>query len=452
MKVGIDSVSFYIPKIHLPIETLATNRGIDPQKLIKGLGLQKMALLDVHQDVITMAANAAYKLLKNNTKLSPKDISKIYVGTESGIDSSKPIASYVIGLLEQIYGATSFKNCDAVDHTFACIGGVDAMQNAIDFVKANPTKKAIVIATDFAKYDLNSTGEYTQGAGAIALLISANPRILAFELNTGVATASVFDFFKPRRIIQKQALTNNAQNEAWHGVLENEITIYKDQPVFDGQYSNECYIKQIREAYQNFKIENKLQNQKVYQNWQAILMHLPYCYQGRRTFYEIVLDENPDWVNRNAANASEQLKAFAKSETFMEIVNTKIAPSEIASGQVGNIYTGSIFLGFISTLTHFADTAENIVGKNFGFIAYGSGAKSKVFEGTIQPNWQTGLPQQSIFDELNQSTAISFNTYEALHKKEIKTAITEPKDEFVLDFIEGENPNLIGARYYKFVN
>jgi 3-hydroxy-3-methylglutaryl CoA synthase len=41
--------------------------------------------------------------------------------------------------------------------TFACIGGVDAMQNCIDYVTLNQTKKAIVVTTDLAKYDLNST-------------------------------------------------------------------------------------------------------------------------------------------------------------------------------------------------------------------------------------------------------------------------------------------------------
>jgi len=450
MKVGIDSLSFYIPKIHLPIETLATNRGIDPSKLIKGLGLQKMTLLDVYQDVVTLAANAAYKLLENNSQIKPEDVAKIYVGTESGIDSSKPIASFVLGLLEQIYGARSFKNCDAVDHTFACIGAVDAMQNAIDFVKLNPTKKAIVIATDYAKYDLNSTGEYTQGAGAIALLITANPRILAFESKTGVATESVFDFFKPRHVIQKQTVTGTTANEDWNGVLESEITIYKEQPVFDGQYSNECYINRITEAYQNFKTENGIKNEKVYNNWKAILMHLPYCYQGRRTFYEIVLNENPELVNKNADDAKEQIKAFAKSDLFMDIVKNKITPSEIASGQVGNIYTGSIFLALVSTLAYFAENKENITGETFGFIAYGSGAKSKVFEGIIQSDWQDALPKQSIFDALNTSTAIDFETYERLHKKEIKTAVLTPKNEFVLDYIETENPNLKGARYYKF--
>jgi hydroxymethylglutaryl-CoA synthase len=50
--------------------------------------------------------------------------------------------------LEEKYGSRSFKNCDALDMTFACIGGVDALQNAIDFVRVNPGKKAVVIASD----------------------------------------------------------------------------------------------------------------------------------------------------------------------------------------------------------------------------------------------------------------------------------------------------------------
>ncbi|AJA69625.1 MULTISPECIES: hydroxymethylglutaryl-CoA synthase family protein [Myroides] len=451
MKVGIDSIAYFIPKIHLPIETLAIERNIEPLKLTKGLGLQKMALLDTYQDVITMAANAAYSLLQDNTTIAPQDIAKIYVGTESGLDNSKPIASYTLGLLEQIYGQGIFRNCDAVDHTFACIGAVDAMQNAIDFIKANPTKKAIVIATDYAKYDLASTGEYTQGAGAIALLISANPRMLAFTGQTGVATESVFDFFKPHRSIEKKSITGNSINEAWHGIEEAEISIHKDQPVFEGQYSNECYINRITEAYTHFKELNNKKDLKVYQDWKAVLMHLPYCFQGRRTFHEIVLQENPELVDRTAADAKDQIKAFAKSEAYMELVNTKIAPSEIASGEVGNIYTGSIFLGLLSTLSHFNNTKESLVDTTLGFIAYGSGSKSKVFEAEVQSTWQEGMPKVSIFETLKQSTAIDFSTYIALHKKEQKTPIQPANNEFVIDYIESAIPHLIGARYYKFV-
>jgi hydroxymethylglutaryl-CoA synthase len=53
---------------------------------------------------------------------------------------------------------------------------------------------------------------------------------------------------------------------------------------------------------------------------------------------------------------------------------------------------------------------------------------------------------------LANSQEIDFNTYEKLHKKEQKIAIREPKNEWVLERIETEIPNLIGARYYKWID
>ena len=165
MKVGIDAMSFDVAKLHLPIHDLAEARVIEAAKLEKGLGLLKMTFPDVHQDTVVFGANALTKLiLEQNINLN--EISRIYVGTESSIDCSKPIASFLVALMEQKFGPGCLSHCDAVDFTFACIGGVDAMQNCIDFIRLQPEKKAIVITSDIAKYDLNSTGEYTQGAGA----------------------------------------------------------------------------------------------------------------------------------------------------------------------------------------------------------------------------------------------------------------------------------------------
>jgi len=42
--------------------------------------------------------------------------------------------------------------------------------------------------------------------------------------------------------------------------------------------------------------------------------------------------------------------------------------------------------------------------------------------------------------------------YEKLHKKEQKQTIQAPKNEWILDRIEKEIPNLIGARYYKWID
>lgn len=439
MKVGIDSIAFDLPKIHLPIKVLAENRNIEPEKLVKGLGLHKMSFPDVHQDVVTFAANAVYKLIQQEN-LNPKDIARIYIGTESSVDSSKPIATYITSLLEHQFGEGSFNYCDTLDMTFACIGAVDALQINLDFIRLNPTKKAIVVATDNAKYDLNSTGEYTQGAGAIAMLVTANPRVLAFTQVVSVSAQGVFDFFKPRRYVIKEDILNTTDNPEWFGILENEIAFYKEQPVFDGQYSNQCYINRTSEAYFKYK-EITNQKEKLYESWENILMHLPYCFQARRTFVEIFAKEN---------NLTEDIKTISKSPEYIEFVTKTIFPSEIASGQVGNMYTGSIFLGMLSTLCFHLQQNTNITNKKFGFIAYGSGSKSKVFEAEVQENWQSVIEKTQLFETLNNSTEIDFGTYISLHKKERKHSVLQPKNEFILDYIEKENPVLVGARYYSF--
>lgn len=441
MKVGIDSITFDVPKLHLPIKTLAENRNIEPDKLIKGLGLHKMTFPDVHQDVVTFAANSVFKLMQQES-LNPNDIARIYVGTESGIDASKPVASYVSALLEQQYGEGSFRYCDTLDMTFACIGAVDALHNTLDFIRLNPTKKAIVVASDNAKYDLASTGEYTQGAGAIAMLITANPRVLSFSNEIGVSSQGVFDFFKPRRYISKSEVLNTTDNPEWFGILENEVAFYKEQPVFDGQYSNQCYINRTTEAYSHYK-EITNQNEVLLHNWENILMHLPYCFQARRTFVEIYANELSNEEERDT-------KTLSKSAEYLEFVNHKIFPSEIASGQVGNMYTGSIFLGLLSTLCFHYQNETNLQGKKFGFIAYGSGSKSKVFEAEVENGWQSVIEKVQLFETLSESHEIDFGTYISLHKKERKESVLQPKNEFALTHIEKENPVLLGARYYEF--
>lgn len=452
MKTGIDAIAFDIAKIHLPIKTLAVARGIEPEKLEKGLGLIKMTLPDVHQDAVVFGANALTKLIQDNT-INLSEISRIYVGTESGIDSSKPIASFLLALMEEKFGADSLSECDAVDFTFACIGGVDALQNCIDFIRLNPDKKAIVVTTDVAKYDLNSTGEYTQGAGSLAMLITSNPKIIAFENNWATNTKGLFDFFKPYRTISKSEITGNENNDSWFENLESEIEIHKDQPVFDGQYSNQCYMDRTRNAYFSLK---KLKNSEgtLYDSWESIIMHLPYAFQGRRMLSEIyALDAKTKILSGNEEDSDYQnkLKEVSRSDDYKSFVNQKLLPAELASSLIGNLYTGSIFMGLLSTLVHFYNSEKEIAGKTFGFLAYGSGSKSKVFEGTIQPDWATQISKVKLFETLQESQEINFEIYEKLHKKEQKQSIRIPRNEWILERIEKEIPYLIGARYYKWI-
>lgn len=441
MKIGIEAASFYVPHLYLNINELAEKRGIEPAKLEKGLGLIKMAFPDKHEDAATFAAEALLKLITDYT-INPTEISRVYLGTESALDAAKPTASYAVKMVEEAienqWGKRAFKNCDVVDLTFACIGGIDALQNAIDYVRVHPNKKAIVIASDYAKYQLASSGEYTQGGGAVAVLISSNPNLLEIEEHWGVATDGVFDFFKPRRNYEKSDLKNAPEN------YPDRIEIFTDEPIFDGKYSNDCYKDRIREAYLHFKSE-KNTSEKVYENWRYLVFHLPYAFHGKRIFNEIYALENqlPHATN-------EDLQAISKSEEYRNFVQEKIEPTQRASSQIGNMYTASIFMALLSGLQVSFDQNEDLEGKKIGFIAYGSGSKSKIFEATLHKNWRTVVEKWNLFNSLNQRKAIDFDTYEKLHRKQMATSVESRKNTFKLNHIEKENPVLLGARYYNF--
>lgn len=188
-KTGIDWITYYTPGLYLDIEELAEKRGIEPAKLKKGLGLTAMALCDTDEDTVTMASEAVLKLIEQSGT-DPRTIGRLYMGTESSLDSAKPTATYVASVVEKAvegkYGERCFKNCDVLDMTFACVGAVDALHNCLEWVRGDASRKAIVIASDYAKYPLASTGEYTQGAGAVAMLVSHAP---AFAPSAGISAS-----------------------------------------------------------------------------------------------------------------------------------------------------------------------------------------------------------------------------------------------------------------------
>lgn len=440
MTFGIEAASYHVPSLYLEIKDLAEKRGIEPAKLEKGLGLHKMGFPDVHEDAATFAAESLLKLIQDYT-INPKDIARIYLGTESALDAAKPTASYAMQMVEKVlekeFGERCFRNCDVVDMTFACVGAVDALHNSLDFVRVNPDKKAIVIASDYAKYELASSGEYTQGGGAVSLLISSNPDLLEIENNWGVATESVFDFFKPRRQYKKEDLTNASES------FPDKIEIFTDEPVFDGQYSNQCYQDRIREAYNHYK--EITEKSKPYENWKYLIFHLPYAFHGKRVFTEIYSLENGF-----SYETPEEQKAVAKSEKYIQFINDTIEKSQRASSEIGNMYTASIFMALLSALQTSFNENEELKGFEIGFLGYGSGSKSKVFVGKVSENWKLVVSKWNLFEGLKNRTAIDFETYEKLHRKQLEKSVNENYKGFGLEYIELENPLLRGARYYTY--
>ncbi|MEO0341199.1 MAG: hydroxymethylglutaryl-CoA synthase [Bacteroidota bacterium] len=494
--IGIDDMTAHIPKIYLPIETLAQARNIEYAKLNKGLGLTNMALADVHEDVATMAANAVLQIISQN-QLHPKQIGRIYVGTESSVDGSKPMATYVLEMLsayyEEAYGPDCFLNCDVVDLTFACIGSIDAMHNTLDWVRAGSDRIGIIVGSDIAKYELDSTGEYTQGAGAVALLIKENPRLLAISEHWGTATRGVHDFFKPLRRVSKMDIINEVLQLVGTGVasndiilrlqalngqsilngLEEQISIHKETPVFDGPYSNDCYQERIGEALAHFSEQASYKaNEPVTDNWRRLVFHLPYAFQARRMFSEVFFKEaqkRGDWnllkaelgleiPEESAFEVPEDykkaygkfLRAISKTERYRTFVKEKIAKGEWASSHMGNLYTSSLFLSLMSTLELDLKEDTDLTGSHFGFFGYGSGSKSKVFEGAVQKDWKTIVERFQLQTRLEDRSSVEYDDYEKLHRGQLENSIHPVDESFSLAAICQEKGVQEGSRTYQW--
>ena len=474
--VGIDAIDYYIPNLFVDMQDLSLARDIPYEKLSQGLGLKKMSIPDSNEDTASLAANALLELITKN-KINPSDIGRIYLGTETGLDSSKPISSYVIEIVEDLlsekFGSRSFKNCDIVDLTFACIGGVDALENCIDWVKGGSKRKAIVIATDIAKYHLGSTGEYTQGAGALSLLITENPKMISISNIWGVASKGIGDFFKPRRIFNKKDIFKEAaslmgKNPSDEEVLEilanngskfwnssnKKIEVYKEEPVYEGQFSNESYQERIYEALDHFKNQKNI---NFLAEWSFLIFHLPYAYHGRK----MILEKWIQWLEENGEidnlynevgqednNRKEWLKLVSKSKMFNEFIQKKIMPGELASAEIGNMYTGSIFMALISLLSSALEKGEDIKNAKIGFLSYGSGSKAKIFEGTLESQWEETIKELDLFSKLNNRTKIDIDSYERLHNNESVSPLDSSSSSIKLDKIESSEL-IAGLRKYK---
>ena len=81
----------------------------------------------------------------------------------------------------------------------ACIGTTIALESLSYWAAADDSGRAgVVIASDVAKYPLGSSGEYTQGAGSVSLLVKKNPRIASLERDISMLYQETKnDFFRP---------------------------------------------------------------------------------------------------------------------------------------------------------------------------------------------------------------------------------------------------------------
>lgn len=354
MNIGIDKIGFAAPSYVLDLADLAEARSVDPNKFKIGLLQSQMAVAPVTQDIVTLGAQAAQAILSKEDK---EQIDMVIVGTESSIDQSKASAVFIHGLLDINPFARS------IEIKEACYGATAGLSLAKSHIAQFPNSKVLVIASDIAKYGIQSAGEATQGAGAVAMLVSADPSILILNNDNVCQTRDIMDFWRPND---------------------------DKYPRVDGKYSTEQYTDCLTTTF----AEYQKRTSKQLADFAAMCLHIPFSKQGLKGL-QAIGQEDPETLAR-------------LTDRFHEAI--------VYNQIVGNIYTGSIFLSLLSLLEN---SSALKTGDEILFYSYGSGAVCEIFSGQLVEGYRHYL-QENRLDELNQRTPLSVAEYETLFFEEIE--------------------------------
>ena len=361
MSIGIDKIGFYVPKDYIDIVELAEARDVDPDKFTIGIGQDKQAVPKPYQDAVTMAASSADTILTDEDK---KNIGLLIVGTESSVDESKSTAAFLMDLLDLPEDIRAFEIKQA------CYGATAGLQTAYDFVSLNPGKKALVIATDIARYGIKTPGEVTQGAGSVAMIIGEDPRVLKLEHKSVYMTKNIGDFWRPT--FSKTAFAR-------------------------GKYSNSIYVDFFKTLWEKYQTKYSV----TATDFDAMLFHIPYTKMGTK--------------------ALRTLEGGVSDEKYAELTNRYQASIKF-SREVGNLYTGSLYLGLLSYLVNAAKANEKLL-----MFSYGSGAVGELYSAEIQPGFEDVIDKKEIQEILTDRQKMSISNYEKMYQIEYQNGtIVDP--------------------------
>ncbi|SDY41288.1 hydroxymethylglutaryl-CoA synthase [Halobellus clavatus] len=426
--VGIDAIEIRTGKLRLDLpNTFAPVKGEDPGKYTKGIGIEYSSLPDVYEDIVTMGANAAKQLL-DRKGLTPEDIGRIDVATESAFDNSKPVSTYIAGCLEQVYDG-DFHHANKGERKFACLAGTQSIDDAYNWIRAgrNRGRAALVIATDTALYERGDPGEATQGAGAVAMLIDEDPDIVALSTEQGYGSADETDFLKPNQQF----------------------------PSVDGKRSIKVYLARMREALEDYE---SVTGDTHPDDFVYFPFHTPYPGMVRKaallgyrhitrgTEIEDALADDigmqpreDDYPDREAYEDAIRAYMDELKETrrYQEWYERAIDPTVDISGQVGNWYTGSVHVARLSALSAAVENDVDLVGKRLLVGSYGSGAQAEIHSETVQDGWREAVEAVDVAPQLDARYDLDFDEYELIHdvhnheKEADVEEFTAPEDEFV---------------------
>lgn len=367
--VGILAMEIYFPTTCVQQEDLETFDGVSKGKYTIGLGQDCMTFCTDLEDVISMSLTAVTSLLEKY-KIDPKQIGRLEVGSETVIDKSKSIKTWLMHIFEKC-GNTEI---EGVDSTNACYGGTAALFNCINWIESSSWdgRYGLVVATDSAVY-AEGAARPTGGAAAVAMLIGPNAPIATESKYRGTHMAHVYDFYKPN--------------------------LASEYPVVDGKLSQTCYLMALDSCYKRFcnKFEKEEGRQFSLLDADYIAFHSPYNKLVQKSFGRLLFNDFSRHARSVGKDAQEKLEPFAglseqdsynsrdlekvSQQLAKPLYDAKIQPSTLLPKQVGNMYTASLYAALASIIHNKHTTLD---GQRVLMFSYGSGLASTLFSFKIR--------------------------------------------------------------------
>jgi polyketide biosynthesis 3-hydroxy-3-methylglutaryl-CoA synthase-like enzyme PksG len=360
MPIGIEAINFYGGRTFLNVRTLFEARNLDMRRF-DNLMIHRKSLALPCEDPISFGVNAAKPLVDQLTFDEKSRIEMIVTATEAGVDFGKSLSTYIHDYL----GLS--RNCRLFEIKHACYAGTAALQMALNLVAANgsPGAKVLIVATDIAKAAVKgSYVEPSQGAGAVALLVSDQPDIMEIDFGAnGYYSYEVMDSCRPTPEIETG--DSDLSLVAYLDCLENSFKAYADR--VDGADFLETF--------------------------DYLAFHTPF----------------PGMVKGAHRMMMRKLKGLPASKSDADF-EQRVAPSLSYCVEVGNIYSATLYLA----LCGLVDTADLQTAKRVGLYSYGSGCCSEFFSGVVGPGSKNKLAQLEKQLSLETRHELAMDEYDSL--------------------------------------
>jgi hydroxymethylglutaryl-CoA synthase len=484
--IGISGLAAYVPPYRVWLDDWCEWTGNHWPKIREVVG-RSFRVRGPNHSVYTMAATAVMRLI-DQYDIDPLRVKFLGLGTESSTDNSAG-AIIVKGMVDralQSKGKPAIaRSCEVPEFKHACLGGVYGMKGALRHLALDGAgSQAIVVCADIAEYARGSSGEPTQGAGAVAMLLEENPRLAEVDLiRSGSASDyRIMDFRKPMLRFCGQDRSESHQ--------------VQDFPVFNGKYSTTCYIDETLHALNDMYEKRGLQATDYLRSLHTVFMHRPYrrmpetgwavaylfalskgtaedraelasyCYEAaiepdellREMLAkpEIVALAEPERLNVEVYPLTMAVfRIFRASRRYRREILDKLALGSDTMLDLGNLYTAALPAWIAAGFEQALDEGRELEGQELLTLGYGSGDAAEVIPFFAAAKWRDAAASIRFADAMELAVDLNQEQYEALHDgRRVRGLSYIPQSEFVIDKV-GQSDHRqfqdIGIEYYRYV-